>query len=280
MATDNSPQSPWQRIIAFWNSGTKGKLVIIVGGLGGLAALCCAGTLALGAVLPEVEETPTAVAAAPSIPADTPTATPTATHTATPTQTYTPEPTDTPEPTSTPTPTPEPIALEGFGQDVVDFTMSFSVGRAVFTHNGGSNFIVTAFGPGGSEDLLVNEIGYYEGSRPLFGEGDYTLEIDADGAWTALIEPIVFDNSLTAGLEGKGDYVSDVFMPLEEKPTPYTFLHDGSHNFIVYLHCAGGSDLIQNEIGAVDATAMARFSEGPCLWDVIADGAWSIRPRD
>ena len=55
---------------------------------------------------------------------------------------------------------------------------------SVFTHGGKGNFSVWAFTTDGDADLLVNDIGRYEG-EVLLPDGTALLEIGADGAWTA-----------------------------------------------------------------------------------------------
>lgn len=205
--------------------------------------------------------------------------TPTPEPTDTPEPTATPVPTDTPEPTATPTPLPKPVTLSGRGQDVTrKFVAPGPVSIARFEHSGESNFIVTAYGPEG-EDLLVNEIGDYTGSRPLFGEGTYYFDVDADGPWSVTIEAAGRQQDAAAGISGRGDFVSGLFEPAEEGPAPYSFSHDGDSNFVVLLHCGGGSELVQNEIGRVDGSSMVNLSDGPCLWEVEADGSWSLGPR-
>ncbi|GAI15311.1 unnamed protein product, partial [marine sediment metagenome] len=67
-----------------------------------------------------------------------------------------------------------------------------------FNHDGSSNFIVELLSIEGSlADLLVNEIGSYEGSKAvgiqqgaLFGPepGIHLLNITADGNWSITIE--------------------------------------------------------------------------------------------
>ncbi len=128
---------------------------------------------------------------------------------------------------------------------------------------------------GDGQELLVNEIGPYDGSRPLAARGPVILDIDADGAWSATIEPISF--GAMAPFAGRGDAVSGLFDP--PASGPWEIRHDGERNFIVMCHCAGGSDLIQNEIGPVEGSRVVRFGRGPCFWEVQADGNWSLAPR-
>jgi hypothetical protein len=239
-----------------------------------------------GSPAPQTSTDPTSPPAAPPSPQATATPEPTEAPTSTPRPTNTPAPTDTPEPTATPTelptptPPPEPVVFEGAGQTVTDpFTPPSGVYRVTLTHNGERNFIVHVFFADGDDDSMVNEIGPYQGSRPLIGGKEVFFEVDADGAWTIRVEPLVFDEVAAQGIEGTGDQVSGLFTPLRQGPVPYAFTHNGERNFIVHLYCAGGDDSVQNEIGPVDGEAVARFEDAPCFWEVEADGDWSIRPK-
>jgi hypothetical protein len=181
-------------------------------------------------------------------------------------------PTATPIP---PTPVPSPVSLAGFGQFVSEpFLPPAAASRVVLTHNGSSNFIVWAYGD--EQQLLVNTIGAYSGSRPLISEGSWFLEIDADGAWTASVEAIPFDSGAAGGISGTGDVASGLFEPLETGPAPVEISHNGGSNFIVWLHCGGGSELVQNEIGSLSGSTVVDFPAGPCLWDVQSEGSWSL----
>lgn len=216
-------------------------------------------------------------------PTDTPEPAPTDTPEPDPTDTPEPEPTETPEPEPTETPSPEPVndpvSLRGRGQDVTrNFRAPSEVNRVTLSHTGESNFIVDAFGPEGQE-LIVNHIGDYEGSVPLFGGGRYLFEVEADGPWTIDVEPIGEEQGAASRLSGRGDYASGLFFPTVEGPTAYTFTHAGESNFAVTLHCSDGVDLVQNEIGRVRNTVIPEFGEGPCLWQIEADGSWSLGPR-
>jgi len=76
-----------------------------------------------------------------------------------------------------------------------------------------------------------------------------------------------------------GDQVSGLFLPTKEGAVPFVFTHNGTSNFIVLVTCGGGTDYAQNEIGKVDGSAVVKFSDGPCLWDVQADGEWTISAK-
>jgi hypothetical protein len=168
-----------------------------------------------------------------------------------------------------------PIMLQGRGQTATEpIRLPAAVSVATFTHDGRSNFIVHGF-HGTEDDLLVNTIGPYRGARPLVSEDPVTLDIRADGAWTVRVEAIVVGG--TAPFTGRGDAVSTLFDPPAQGSWEIT--HYGTRNFIVWLQCAGGSVLVQNEIGPVNGSRVVQFRRGPCYWDVRADGNWSLRPR-
>ena len=110
-----------------------------------------------GAAVPEASSTPTTAQPTVSEPTDTPTSTPVPTATSVPT------------PTIAPTPTPEPIKLSGTGQQASS-KFDLNQGLAIFemTHDGQSNFAIQLLdNQGNFVDLLVNEIGTFNGSKVL-----------------------------------------------------------------------------------------------------------------
>jgi hypothetical protein len=143
------------------------------------------------------------------------------------------------------------------------------------THSGESNFIVHVF-RADSEDLLVNKIGAYTGSRPLFGGEPVVFDVDADGAWTITLEAPA--TTTDPAFSGEGDSASGLLIE-EIEGGSWEIAHTGERNFIVRLHCASGTELIANEIGPVAGSTVVNFGEPPCLWEVEADGSWSLVPR-
>lgn len=167
----------------------------------------------------------------------------------------------------------------GNGQTVTDrFTPPSLISKLIFTHSGSRNFIVKAYDDQGRAELLVNTIGRYSGIRPLTSGSPTFLEIEADGAWSVEVAAIGADLDAYA-LAGEGDYVSDLFDPPTAGAVPYALAHNGRRNFIVTLHCASGSDLVQNKIGPVEGQVVADMRKGPCFWEVRADGGWVIQPK-
>ncbi len=275
-----------QRLTALWNRGWIGKLII---GLGAFVLACCVLSLVISRFAPPpTVSAPTAAAqqAAAAQPTSVPVATEAPKPTDIPKPTNTPAPTATPQPTAvptevpSPTPPPEPVKLSGTGQVVTDkFTPPSGVNRITFDHQGQSNFIVHVFKADGSEDSLVNAIGNYHGEVLLFTSDPVYLEIKADGPWSAVVEAVARDNAAAGVYAGHGDTVSQAFDPAQSGPVPYALTHNGESNFIVHLYCVGGIDSVANEIGKFEGQVVVRFSDGPCIWEVKADGDWSIKPK-
>lgn len=219
------------------------------------------GTTTTSAPLAAVTTAPTAAAVPTPTRAPTPSPAPT-----------TPRPTPTPTLAPTPTPAPTPIQLSGRGQTATDPVRPLAAqNAATFSHRGGANFVVWAY-RGDRRDLLVNTIGNYDGSRVLLGTEEVRFSIEADGAWTATISPIGSGGTVEAS--GTGDSVTKTFGP--PGTTSLRFTHNGNTNFVVWLYCANGRQLVQNTIGAFNGSKIVQFGAAPCYWEVMADGAWTI----
>lgn len=171
-----------------------------------------------------------------------------------------------------------PVSYDGLGQDVIsDIYPSYRISKIKLKHDGTANFIVYLYDSSGNQKLIVNDIGKYDGEIPLFGEGPYQLEIDADGAWSATIVPLQPTTEYT--FAGKGDAVSGIITGAPSGT--WEFTHDGGGNYIVYLHSTTKTDLLQNEIGSVNGAKIVKFDDDDIyIWQVTADGNWSIKPRE
>lgn len=264
----------------FWGLRWRVKGPILVA-IGAIVLLVVAGAVSGGDDDTAAPARPEASAATRPLTSEagvTPTPTAPRTPTAAATPTATPTPTETPAPTATPTPTPEPISLRGTGQTATDeFSLPSGVFVAHLVHTGGSNFIVWVYASDGDKDLLVNEIGAYDGRRPLVGGKSYMLDVAAGGSWSIDIEPLGVEPSAADTFDGRGDQVSGLFGGPGRGA--WGFEHNGSSNFIVWAHCSdSGSDLVENEIGPVSGSTVVTL-DGLCFWEVEADGRWSLRRR-
>ncbi|MBC8571394.1 hypothetical protein [Zongyangia hominis] len=192
----------------------------------------------------------------------------------------TPAPVTTTPPVTTTAPIttkPEPIVYDesGSGDTVLqNITIKSAYNVLTFTHSGSSNFIVKGHREDGSYELLVNTIGPYQGTVLLDDAAAFMLEIKADGNWTVHDETIHGDTATS--FSGSGDFVTTVTQPGTKI---FEFTHDGSSNFIVRQHSDVGTELLVNEIGAYSGQVVSRISASePCLFEIIADGNWTIKP--
>ncbi len=77
-------------------------------------------------------------------------------------------------------------SIAGKGDEVLLY--HGNTGTAAITNNGSANFIVTAYGTDGSSpNLLIDEIGHYNGSQP-FSSGPMFIVVQADGNWTFAVQ--------------------------------------------------------------------------------------------
>lgn len=168
----------------------------------------------------------------------------------------------------------ETISKKGTGDTVIKLPAGVTKAMVTATHNGASNFAVIGLDDSNdSADLLVNEIGKYQGTTPLglnaFNDVK-SLQITASGAWTLKIEPLA--NAKDFATKGTGDMV----MLYDGPATSLTATHKGKSNFAVMEENAElfNMGLLVNEIGNYSGTVP--MSAGPALITVKADGAWTL----
>lgn len=180
----------------------------------------------------------------------------------------------------------EPVAIElsGVGQQASK-KFALESGLSIFhlTHTGTSNFAVKLLDSDGQAvDLLVNEIGKFDGSKAVgvVNKGEYILDISANGKWTVKIEqprPTTAD-AKPRTFTGKGQQVSP-FISLSKGLTTFSLKHSGASNFAVKLLDSNGQaeELLVNEIGKFDGSkALGISSSGLYLLDISADGDWTV----
>ena len=148
-----------------------------------------------------------------------------------------------------------------------------SAAVATIAYTGERNFAVWSLDSGmGQDDLLVNEIGAYNGTVVfnLSGAGISSLEITASGPWTVTVRSILSLREFVVGAaSGHGD---DVLI-FRGQAGVASITHNGSSNFAVWKY-GDRTDLVVNEIGAYEGSV--RWTAGPSLVAVSADGDWSI----
>lgn len=194
------------------------------------------------------------------------------------TTTVPPTTTTTVPPTTTTTLQPgfDPFSVEGSGDDFIEFTIpNDDLAVLHITHSGSSNFAVISYTAGNDRiDLLVNEIGNYNGTVPvnfLVGEEVGLLEITASGPWTInakYIFHLPFNQDGEAG--GFGDSV--VYVSITNPGVAFT--HQGDSNFSVLAWNEDGRDLLVNEIGEYNGTV--RSPTGIVFYQITANGDWTV----
>lgn len=168
----------------------------------------------------------------------------------------------------------EAATLSGSGDDVIDIPCIGYPCIIELTHDGNSNFAVKSIDKNGNNvDLLVNEIGAYNGTVTTYF--DYSdsamLEITADGSWTATFKPLASITKAENGSTFAGDGV--VYID-ENQLTKLSFSHDGESNFAVKAVGMNDSGLLVNEIGAYSGTVV--WNQPQSFFIVSADGNWTI----
>ncbi len=176
---------------------------------------------------------------------------------------------------------PSQQVLTGSGSTVTQrVALPSQYNRVVTSHRGERNFIVWAYYENSERKALVaNGIGDYGSMRPLEGPGAVSFEVQADGDWSLTLEPLPQEAGAASSLVGTGDYTSGFFTPARTGNIPFNATHDGTRNFIAWLHCEGGDDLAVNQIGTFSGSVMVTFRRGPCYWEVQADGNWTLQQR-
>lgn len=132
------------------------------------------------------------------------------------------------------TSTAERVELSGSGTAILsDVAIPFSPSRIILEAEGDISVKLT----GGSSDYSYSATDY---NAVFFDqEGTYTVLVEATGAWSFTVEPILSGGTLP--MSGSGPYVSDFF----ELPAPMIVTIKGSKgtmtsllsNFIVKLRC-------------------------------------------
>lgn len=194
-------------------------------------------------------------------------------------------PTDTPEPTATPAPEFDPIEFSDDKPVVTDtFTLSGGFTAIDYSHDGSSNFQVTVVDPSGSERdrLAANEIGRVTGAwAEGLPEGDYVLDVEADGSWEATVrQPRVPEgggDSLPVSMDGdETDHYQAIVL---DGTARVSGRHEGDGNFQVHSYTRHGEThlgtLVFNEIGNFEGETTLDYDGSSWIF-VEADGAWQL----
>jgi hypothetical protein len=171
--------------------------------------------------------------------------------------------------------------LEGTGNKQHSFKAGGGLTVFTLTHDGNRNFVVQ-YGQGGDLNLLVNQIGPFQGSKAVgLPVGDYVLDIATTGKWTVTIDQSVPTeaNAPPKKLEGDGVEASE-FFALKPGPARFSLTHEANGFFAPQLiKAADGTVLtnLANELGRFTGDKTVEIhEEGIYLVDVTAAGKWTI----
>lgn len=182
-------------------------------------------------------------------------------------------PTAAPTPTPEPTPAPTPTVFEGKGDKILeDINLNGQMCTVHFTTKSSRHTAVKFHPASGSYDLLVNTVDPYDGYTLIMESG--RLEITCSGSWTVEIAPLSTTDQTS--FSGKGDFVTPI---LKAPVDAWKITHSGKSNIIVKQIGSTDSDLLVNDIGAYEGEVISTISAGEnCLFEIQADGAWTIEP--
>jgi hypothetical protein len=192
------------------------------------------------------------------------------------TTTAEPDTTTTQPPTTTSTLPPILAEGSGTGDSVVELDIPNTPVIITLTHSGSRNYAVWSLGTDFENiDLLVNEIGVYEGTRPMqFDEESVSsLEITADGSWTYLVQPLNEAEDVACEFSGQGDDVV-IVRDFTDSAGPATLVNTGDSNFAIWVWGETGRDLIVNDVGPYEGTVVV--DSGLFIWDITATGGWTV----
>jgi hypothetical protein len=165
----------------------------------------------------------------------------------------------------------------GQGTDVVQIaTPGGGKGAIVHArmHGSGNNIIWSRDGAGARNDLVVNEIGPYQGANLIdlspMDSLSRSLEITSRASWVVQVRPLASAQRFTGAVSGGGD---DVLYYAGGR-TVGRFTHTGSSNFIVQAVTSSDWDLLVNEIGSYDGRTPVDLA--PAFISVNADGGWRV----
>lgn len=258
----------------------KNRLSLILGIIVGAVLLCCGGGVGIALVAGNGNDRAAAPSgAAPSGRATTAEATASSPAPSTAnTTTQAAPPTTEPASPRTP-PAPAEVVYQGRGDKVVrlkklpDDQLHF----AVISHRGSSNFVITSLDSDGEDiDLIVNEIGSYQGTRPLdFEDTPVALKVEADGSWKITVKALEKAPTWPTKSSGKGSAVLLARSGSTGGFSTAKLTHTGKSNFVVIAY-GDSSDLLVNEIGKYSGEVL--LPSGTVAIVIEADGSWTMKP--
>lgn len=178
-----------------------------------------------------------------------------------------------------------PVKLSGKGdQATAKFRLKAGFSSWHITHEGRSNFQVKLLSTDGKiADMNINEIGRFQGTQafPIKKDGDYLINVHADGKWSITIEQPRPTEAHGKPLEfaGKGPNISR-FVMLPKGISVFTISHKGDSSFRVKILDRDGKyvEQVVGVIGAYNGSkAITMEEDGMYLLNISGTGEWKVK---
>lgn len=168
------------------------------------------------------------------------------------------------------------------GDEVVELSLDADAAVVTFTHDGSQRFSVSKLdGDLAPMELLVDAIGSYEGTRPVWQPRTLGgFEILADGDWTYAVVDLDYARHEYCPIEGNGDDLvvikdlqPDGFEPGDPLSVDITF--DGDTVFDIWIYGFSAPEHLIETTGPYEDTIIV--TGGMVIWEILANGgAWTI----
>lgn len=174
-------------------------------------------------------------------------------------------------------PPPADKTYEGRGNKAVKIDLDEDYQHiAKVTHDGSSNFVVESLGDSGDYiALVVNEVGDYDGLRPLDldREQPASLRIRADGRWKVTVTVADKAPKWTGKASGKaGATLLRVDPAAADQEVRFT--HKGRSNCALVVRGEQSFDLLVNDIGRYSGDMV--LPTGTQFVEIEASGSWTL----
>ncbi len=172
----------------------------------------------------------------------------------------------------------DPVTFVGAGPEIVELRIVEDQPAILrITHSGAAAFVVEAVDDRGVNDVVIDTVGEYEGTRPVnLGElvaAYRELDIRADGRWTIEVLPMASAERVEDGrASGRGDEVL-----LIDGGGPGWFSHDGQGDVTVEQY---GDSVPPSGASIIDGSGVhdlaITVSDDAEALIITADGAWEL----
>lgn len=161
-----------------------------------------------------------------------------------------------------------------------NLTAGLHVCEIIYNHAGGY-FGVSLHNSSGDRELLVNEVGGFNGKMlAVASQNDsYFFNIDAERGWQINVSKPGLQPSRRS-FNGRGSDVSPI-IELGDGVWQFKMTHKGRSNFFVKLWAEDGSnyDRLALSSGIFDGSKALNLKKGKYVIEIVADGDWTVNVK-